>query len=834
MSFHTSYHHSFFPRSLGFAGRALFRAFAFFSIMLLIACCGTSCALWAQTATPVPVLTWRYDLTHAGQNTHETALSPQNVDPSSFGKLFSLSVDSTVYAQPLYVPGLKMSDGLVHNVLFVATENDSIYAFDADSIDGANAHPIWKISMLTASHGAGAGATAPPWQDTGSPDVAPTVGITGTPTINPATNTMYVVASTKESGKYFSRLHAINIVNGQEQPNSPVNIDPTVAGTGNGSSGGKLTFSPLWENQRTALNYYNGYVYFGYAAHGDLGPWHGWLFAYNATTLKQSAVICLSPDGFGSGLWSAGAGMPIDTSTNQMFIATGNGTRSAPPFTSASEFGEGVVAFDLAGGGLKPVDEFTSFNYEVLNGHDWDLGSGGLLMLDQQGAYPHELIIAGKEGRITTLDRDNLGGFASGASSNTNAIQDNPNVLPQGDGLWSTPAYWNGNVYIWAVKNHPMLFQINSGIMDTKPSSEGTPTSDFPGASFSISSDGTQNGIAWAIRSDQFNSHGAAVLYAWDANDLSRTIYESDTNPGRDAAGAANKFSIPMVTNGKVYVPANGQVDVYGLLNGQRTAGAPDISPNGGTFASPQTVRMSSSTSSASIYYTLNGSTPTSASTEYTGPITVSTNTTIKAIARATGFLQSPVTTAVFTFGKATNNIVISSPSNGVTVVGSVHVVAQADESVPVSQMQVWDNGVKLGRYLGTVVNQEYNLAPGKHTTTVTDLNSSYELLHKSSVTYTVEASSGGTGETGGVKVTSPVPGETFPTTTVDVVAKATESVPVSQVQVWDNGVKLGRFLGSSVNHSFTLKPGSHTVTVLDLNDQFSVLHRTSVSYSVK
>jgi hypothetical protein len=220
-------------------------------IALLGVLCVTATGLLSQTPTPVPVPTWRYDLTHAGENTQETALTPANVNPQSFGKLFSLPVDSTVYAQPLYVPALKMSDGLVHNVLFVATENDSIYAFDADSNGGANAKPIWQISLLTAAYGAGSGATAVPWADTGSPDVAPTVGITGTPTINPATNTMYVVANTKENGAYFSRLHAINIVTGAEQPNSPVNITATVAGTGNGSSGGQLSFSALWENQRT-------------------------------------------------------------------------------------------------------------------------------------------------------------------------------------------------------------------------------------------------------------------------------------------------------------------------------------------------------------------------------------------------------------------------------------------------------------------------------------------------------------------------------------------------------------------------------------------------------
>jgi hypothetical protein len=629
--------------------------------------CVLAPVLLAQTPTPVPVLTWRYDLSHAGQNTSETALNPANVNTSSFGKLFSLLVDSTVYAQPLYVPGLKMSDGQVHNVLFVATENDSIYAFDADSNGGASSNPIWQASLLTSAYGAGAGATAVPWADNGSPDVAPTVGITGTPAIDPATNTMFLVASTKENGAYFSRLHAINIVTGKEQPNSPVNITATVAGTGNGSSGGQLSFSPLWENQRPALDFYNGYIYIGYAAHGDNGPWHGWLFAYNATTLQQAAVLCLSPNGVGAGVWAAGAGLPIDTSVTggRMYIVTGNGTfSSAPPFTASTEYGESVVAFSLANGKITPVDEFTSFNYQTLNDHDLDQGSGGLLMPpDQQGAHPHMLITAGKEGRILVLNRDNLGGLVTG-TSNTNALQDISDVIPANQGFWSTPAYWNGNVYFWAENNVPMLFKLNSGVMDSQPASQSTITSAFPDPTFSVSSNGAANGIAWAVRSDQFNSNGPAVLYAWNANDLTSTIYESDTNPQRDTAGPANKFSIPVVTNGKVYVAAHGEVDVYGLLNGEPTTASPVISPDGGSFSTSQSVSLSSATSSAAIFYTLDGSTPTPASTEYTGSITISTDTTIKAIASAPGYLQSSVSSAVFTFTTQTPPVTFS-PAGG-------------------------------------------------------------------------------------------------------------------------------------------------------------------------
>ena len=641
-----------------------------FCVGLLSFLCASATSMFAQATNAVPVLTWRYDLTHAGQNTSETALTTSNVNPDSFGKLFSLKVDSTVYPQPLYVPNLKMSDGQTHNVLFIETSNDTIYAFDADSNGGANASPIWKVSLAATDHGAGSGATSIPWQDTGSPDVAPTIGITGTPAIDPTTNTMYVVAATKENGTYFSRLHAINITTGAEQPNSPVEIKASVAGTGNGSSGGQLAFSPLWENQRPALGFYNGYVYIGFGAHGDNGPWHGWLFAYNATTLQQSAVLCLSPNGSGAGLWGSGAGFPIDNGVagGRMFLVTGNGTRSSPPFDANSEYGESVVAFSLANGGLKPIDEFTPFNYQILNNHDWDLGAGGVLMVpDQQGTHPHVMVQGGKEGRIVVLDRDNLGGYAAGATSNTNALQDISTITPQSKGFWATPTYWNGNIYLWAETSVPMLFKMNTGVMDTEPDSKSTITSAFPNPTFSVSSNGTLNGIAWAVRADQFNTNGPAVLYAWGANDLTHTIYQSDSNATRDAAGPANKFSIPVVTNGKVYVAAHGEVDVYGLLNAQETASVPVISPNGGSFSSSQSVTLTTSTPSASIYYTIDDSTPTTASTLYSGAITVAKHTTIKAIASAPGYLQSAVSSATFDFTTQTPTVTFT-PAPGTYV----------------------------------------------------------------------------------------------------------------------------------------------------------------------
>jgi hypothetical protein len=643
-----------------------------FSPLMLAPLCFLTAILPAQTPTPVPVLTWRYDLTHAGQNTKETALTPSNVNVNTFGKLFSVTVDSTAYAQPLYVPGLKMSDGQLHNVLFVATENDSIYAFDADSNGGKDAGPLWQITLLDAAHGAGSGATAVPADSQGiapQGDIGPTIGITGTPTINPATNTMYVVGNTKENGAYFSRLHAINILTGAEQSSptvqkSPVVISATVAGTGTASSGGQLAFDPLINNQRPALDYYNGYVYIGYAAHGDIGPWHGWLFAYNATTMAQSAALCLSPNGEGAGIWSSGAGLPIDDDAagGRMFVATGNNgpndSTNYPPMNAQTQFGESIINFSLANGGITATDAFTSYNWKTLDGGDLDQGAGGVLMVpDQQGASPHILVQAGKEGRILVLNRDSLGGNNTGNTSNPKALQDITGAI---QGLWSTPAYWNGNVYIWAGKDYPKLFPLTNGVLAENPTSQSSIYSAFPGPSFSISSNGTENGIAWAVRSDQYVTYGQGVLYAWPANDLTTPLYESDTNTTRDSVGGATKFSIPVVTNGKVYVVARNEVDVYGLFNGEPSAVAPAISPNGGTFSSTQSVTLSTTTANSQIFYTLDGSTPTPGSTLYTGPIKISTDTTLKAIASAAGYIQSATSSAVFNFTDQTPLITFS------------------------------------------------------------------------------------------------------------------------------------------------------------------------------
>jgi hypothetical protein len=643
---------------------------------LLVACLFFLLAAGSSFAQAPNVLTWRYDNTHQGQNTQETILTPSNVNTNTFGKLFSQTVDGEVYAQPLYVGNLTLPSQGTHNVIFIADEHDSVYAFDADSNGGANSAPLWKASMLNTSHGAAAGATTVPTADvqSGTGDLNPEIGISSTPVIDLNTGTLFVVSKTKENGNYFQRLHALNILTGNEEPGSPVVLSGSVPGTGSGSSGGTLAFSSLWQNNRVAMDLFNGNIYLGFGSHGDDGPWHGWVLVYNETTLQRTAEFCTSPNGYGDGIWGSGAAFPIDTVTanGRAFLATGNGDFTTyPPLTSSVDYGESILRFDLSKGGFAISDAFTGYNQATLTSEDEDQGSGGVLLLpDQPGTYPHLLIQIGKDPRILVLNRDGLGGYVPGGSRNTNAVQDITNALA--GGLWSTPAYWNGNVYIWGENDVLKMFPITNGVLATRASAQATASSTFPGATPVVSSNGTQNGIVWALVTDLYNSNGSSILYAFNAQNVAQQLYASNQNSSRDDAGPAIKFTVPVITNGKVYVGAGYQIDVYGLLNAEQQAPAPVISPAGGTFSASQQVTITDSVNGASIYYTVDGSTPATGSTLYTGPFQLTANTTVQAISSAAGYLQSSVSSATYTFNTQTPSPQFSPAGGSYTTTQSV------------------------------------------------------------------------------------------------------------------------------------------------------------------
>ena len=618
---------------------------------------------WSATAQ-ISVVTQHYDIGRTGANTAETVLTPANVNFSQFGKLFSQSVDGYVYAQPLYMPGVTMGAGTPqagtkHNVVFIATENDSVYAFDADSnAPVANASPLWHITLLDAAHGAAAGARVMYSTDIRTTDLVPTIGITSTPVIDPSTGTLYVVGVTKEDNTYVQRLHALSITNGAEKFGGPVQLQGSVPGNGTGSVSGTLRYDPYWQNQRAGLLLLQGIVYIASGAHEDMGPWHGWILAYNASTLRQTGVWCSTPNGLRGGIWGAGTGLagnvpdPTGHPYGRIFAATGNGTFNAvaPNYSNSMNYGDSIFKLDLTNGvptmssGGKTVgDTFAPFDQAQLDTSDLDQGSGGTLLLpDAASGGQHLLVQAGKTGRIYVINQESMGGYHS-------ANKVDPQQKAGVGQVFSGPAYWNGRVFVWAAADNLRTFSFVNGIMSSTSTSTSAEYSNFPGSTPVVSANGNTNGIVWNILSQNFASKGNATLQAHDATNAAQLLYSTDQNLSRDNPGAAVKFAVPTVANGKVYVGTESRVSVYGLLNGATQAGAPALSPASTSFPSSVTVTMTDSTTGAVIHYTTNGTTPTAVSPSYTGPLTVTTTQTIKAIAIGTSYLDSNISSATYT-----------------------------------------------------------------------------------------------------------------------------------------------------------------------------------------
>src|ERR1700732_848651 len=618
-------------------------------ILLAVSVCASASISSAQS-----VLTQHNDNSRTGQNTNETILTTSNVKVGQFGKLFSLPVDGQVYAQPLYVPGVSLN-GATHNVLIVATEADSVYAFDADS----NAAPLWKASLVDGAHGPGSGETPLNSLTTiGCSDLQPTIGITATPVIDPSSNTIYVEAKSTNGSSFFHRLHALALATGAEKSPGPALITATVNGTGDGSNAGKLTFDSLHQQARPGLLLVNGAIYVAFASHCDIGPYHGWIFAYDEATLTQKSHFVTTPNGGLGGFWMSGSGIAADASGN-IYIASGNGdfdTTHVP----ATELGDTLLKLGTTNANLTLLDYFTPFDQQHLSDNDVDLGSGGVLLLpDQPGAHPHIMVAAGKEGTIYVVDRDqmttNNSHYCSSGCSNDPEI-----VEESGSGaiasLYSMPAYWNNTLYYMGQNSNLAKIPITNGKPDFAQRTTGVIGVGFPGTTPSISSNGTAAGagVLWAIDFSHYGSPGPgpgpAVLHALDAETTLTELWNStQAANNRDRAGNAVKFSVPTIVNGKVYVGTSTEVDVYGLTSGPQPAATPMFSPAGGTYSTTQNVKLSDATSGASIYYTTNGNTPTTSSTLYNNvAIPVTSSETIKAIAVATGFTQSAVGSAAY------------------------------------------------------------------------------------------------------------------------------------------------------------------------------------------
>jgi hypothetical protein len=505
------------------------------------------------TNSTVDVITYHYDNGRSGQNPSETTLTPSNVNSTTFGKKGEFMVDGKVDAQPLYLSQVT-AGGQKKNVLYVVTEHGSVYAFDADSINGNTAAFLWKTSTL------GAGETTSDGRGCGQ--VSPEIGITSTPVIDRARNAIYVVAMSKNSsGAYFHRLHALNLSTGAEMSSGPQNITATYPGTGDNSSGGNVIFDPKQYKERPGLLQINGTIYTTWSSHCDIRPYTSWVMAFSADTLAQTSVLNLVPNGSEGGIWMAGTAPAADPA-GDMFFIIGNGdfdtTLNTSGFPANGNCGNCFVKLTTSSG-LKLADYFTPHNTVAESNADTDFGSGGGILLvdstDSSGNIRHLSVGAGKDSIIYVVDRDSMGKF----NSTTDQIyQEISGQL--GGGVFSMPAFFNGAVYYGAVGDALKAFPVVSARLAGTPSSQSTHHFGYPGTTPSISANGTTNGIVWAIE------NSGAILFAYDATDLTKELYDSNQAAGSRDHFSGNKFITPMVVNGKVYVGTPSSVAVFGLL----------------------------------------------------------------------------------------------------------------------------------------------------------------------------------------------------------------------------------------------------------------------------
>lgn len=511
------------------------------------------------TFAQVAVTTYQYDNSRSGANTHESILTPSNVNVSRFGKLAVFSVQGFVYAQPLYVPNLVIS-GTAHNTLFVATEHDQVYAFDVN-----NRQQLWHANFLMSIFPQTV-ISAVSSSDVNCDDLVPEIGITGTPVIDVTTNTLYVVAKTKEYNTqthlttFYQRVHALDITTGHDKV-APHTVIALARGNGTGSIGGTIAFNALLANQRPALLLSNAQVFVSWASHCDLGSYHGWLMSFDKNTLRPSGVFVDTPNGYEGGLWGGGSGTAADSS-GSLYAATGNGDYRVTG--NGTDYGDSVLRLNWSSSGISVRDYFTPWDQQTLDQNDIDVGSGGVVLLpDQSAPHPHLLIQVGKEGTIDLIDRDNMGRFHSG--SDDQIVQTLPYAVGR---MFGAPAFWNNNAYFGTWNDHLKLFAFNpqTELLSTAPNSVSPEVFSFPGPTPAISSNGTNNGIAWIVESDTYPS-GNAVLRAYSATNLASEIYNSQQNAGRDQAGLAVKFVPPTTADGHVFVAGQNQVAMYGLLN---------------------------------------------------------------------------------------------------------------------------------------------------------------------------------------------------------------------------------------------------------------------------
>ncbi len=533
-----------------------------------------SATVWVTTYAGT--FTWRNDAQRSGQNELEQALSPATLNSTNFGKLFSCPVDGEIFAEPLYVANLAISGG-THNVVFVVTENDSVYAFDADASPCVT---YWSDATGTPTTLLPAMEIPVPDQDVNSTDIAPTIGITGTPVIDSATNTIYFVTKTKNTANlnptYFQRLYALDINTGAEDPGSPVEILPSAAGNGDGNGGGGMVaLDARTQNQTAALLLLGHTVYVAFGSLTSAAPYHGWVVAYDETTLAQVGAFLDTPNGSAGGIWLGGAGLSVDQDSGYIYGASGNGTfdahNVAPP---NNDYGESFFKINPVpvAAQLGLVDYFTPCNEFTLSSAGTNIGSTGVVPLpDAAGSAAHpRLLLGGNEaGTLYLLDRSSLGHFDGGTCPDTAPVEE----VSFSGALSGTPSFWTdstGVIRVYSGANGAKLgaYPISNAVLASTPASQSPSVFSGDAPSPAISSNGATAGIVWVLDSAGYSNTppGPAVLHAYDATNLASELYNSNQAGARDLPGVALKFTVPTVGNGKVYVGTETELDVYGFL----------------------------------------------------------------------------------------------------------------------------------------------------------------------------------------------------------------------------------------------------------------------------
>jgi hypothetical protein len=511
------------------------------------------------TVNPTPaattdVLTYHNDIARTGQNLTETTLTTNNVNSAKFGKLGFYSVDGLVDAEPLYASSVTVAGNGTHNLLIVPTEHGSVYAFDADS--GAT---IWQVTTLktgeTSSDNRGCG------------QVTPEIGVTSTPVIDRTqgpNGAIYVVAMSKDaSGNYHQRLHALDLALGAELFNGPTDVQASYPGSGDNTNGTSVVFDPKQYKERAALLLLNGMIYTGWASHCDDRPYTGWIMGYSETTLAQTSVLNITPNGNEGAIWMAGAGLAADSSGNIYFLDA-NGyfdtTVNAQGFPSDGDYGNAFMKLSTTGNQLAVADFFEMDNEASENGSDTDLGSGGAIVLpdltDGSGNTWHLAVGAGKDNNLYVVNRDSMGKFSP---NNSSIYQELAGALP--GGVFAMPAYFNNTVYYGPVGSPIQAFSITNAKLSTTANARTSNSFGYPGTTPSISANGASNGIVWAAENGS-----TAVLHAYNASTLNELYNSNQASGGRDQFGAGNKFITPMIVNGKVFVGTTNGVAVFGLL----------------------------------------------------------------------------------------------------------------------------------------------------------------------------------------------------------------------------------------------------------------------------